>query len=576
VNGRREADNDAIGVTDPETPANSGSEYRNEPIEEEDLPNIIDLDAANAAPLHTDIKVVQSENRSKRRDINTDESDRRRNSPDSEIPQQVDRMLNSFGDAIRAGYGTDMVFKNVISSPELYCNYQITPEGFLRMSKSQRLCIPRSKTNDGKDLRELIIQHFHEVLGHLGYKKTVSSIRSSFFWPEMASDILDYCTTCPQCQALKTGPPTRLQGLHHPLPAPSRPWESIAMDFIGPLPTSHIGEEKFNNLWVIVDRFSSMVHLIPTTTTVTAEQCGRLYLDNVFRLHGLPLSIVSDRDAKFTGAFWKKLHQLLGTDLLMSTAYHPQTDGKTEKTNSTVLQILRNWVNSQGTDWAQHLPRVEFAFNSAEGSSTKQTPFQINYGFSPRHLPPISIDDDVNPQALDYLEGLYHHQAAAQDMIEKSRILQKVRTDHGRIDVEKDTSRFVPGDMVYRLNEGSRGGKGKRKMRARWLGPHRILESLGNNTYLLANVPSRVHPVFNISKLRMHKPNNASKFPNRAKRRPEVVKMGDLNEQIRRIVDHRRSVGRNGKYSFLVEWDGYGYEDRSLLKKEFPLSPPNT
>jgi transposase InsO family protein len=154
------------------------------------------------------------------------------------------------------------------------------------------------------------------------------------------------------------------------------------MDFVGPFPPSH----GFDYLWVIVDKLTSMVRLVPTTTRVTAKELAKLFLDQVWKFHGLPNAIISDRDSKFVSRFWREVYQLLGTKLLMSTAYHPQTDGSSERAIRTVSSILRAFVSSDQTDWSDKLPQAEFAINSTVSVTTGHTPFELNYGYTPSSL----------------------------------------------------------------------------------------------------------------------------------------------------------------------------------------------
>ena len=151
----------------------------------------------------------------------------------------------------------------------------------------------------------------------------------------MSHDIESYCKSCSTCTTSKDAN-SKPTGLLHSLPIPDRLWQSIGMDFMGPLPKLN----NINYLLVIIDQLMSQVHLVPTTTTVTARGVMWLILKEVMRLHGIPESIVSDRDTKFTSIFWKELHRLMGSKLLMSTAFHPQTDGATEQANRSIAQIL--------------------------------------------------------------------------------------------------------------------------------------------------------------------------------------------------------------------------------------------
>src|SRR6202012_2230577 len=150
------------------------------------------------------------------------------------------------------------------------------------------------------------------------------------------------------------------------------------MDFVGPFPEV----EGYNYLWVIVCRLSTYVHLIPTNTSVTASQLAWTYLKEIVRLHGIPESIVSDRDARFTSKFWKELHRMLGSTFLMSTAFHPQTDGVTERANRTIIQIIRASIRPDQKDWVQALPMTEFAINASISATTGLAPFEFQ-GYMP-------------------------------------------------------------------------------------------------------------------------------------------------------------------------------------------------
>jgi transposase InsO family protein len=283
-----------------------------------------------------------------------------------------------------------------------------------------RLCIPNIKVRGGRDgakrnVREMLIAHAHEVIGHMDIYRTSLYLRNLYYWKTLTHDVERYIRSCHLCQTKKTSP-TKQYGRNHPLPIPSSPWEFIAMDFLVNLPSSALGDQKCNALYVVVDTFTKMCHLMPTTTTVKAEGVAKLYFEHIYRLHGLPKGIISDRDTKFTGTFWRTLQKMVGTDLMMSTTDHPHTDGQSERMNRSVLQILRHYVNTNGSDWAQHLPTVEFAINSAVSRSTGKAPFELLYGYLPRSFPPIVFDHD-NPASMNFIEQRMLSQLSAQDAI---------------------------------------------------------------------------------------------------------------------------------------------------------------
>src|SRR6266436_4673779 len=199
-----------------------------------------------------------------------------------------------------------------------------------------------------------------------------------------------------------------MPGLLHQLPIPDAPWMSIAMDFVGPFPKSL----NSNYLWVIVCHLTSQVHLVPIKMTTNTLELAYEFLKNVVRLHGLPKSIVSDRDTKFTSKFWKELHRLLGVKLRLTTAFHPEGDGQAEWMIQNVIQITRASVRPDQRDWVLKVPLTEFAINSSINKSMGYAPFELIYGAMPRMVVDIPHTDlpgveAFAQQALDNLQGTH-------------------------------------------------------------------------------------------------------------------------------------------------------------------------
>ena len=195
----------------------------------------------------------------------------------------------------------------------------------------------------------------------------------------MGADIELFCSLCALCHTTKDSTQKPV-GLLHSLPIPNRPWQSVGLDFMGPLPKS----KGYDYLLVVIDRFTSQVHLLPTTTCATAKAVAWLFFTEIVRLHGMLESIVSDRDPNFTSKFWKELHRLVGTKLLMSTSFHPQMDGAMEWANRSISQVLQALVHNSQNNWAEHCPMVEFTLNSSVSVSMGYTPFELNYGYIPQ------------------------------------------------------------------------------------------------------------------------------------------------------------------------------------------------
>ena len=260
-----------------------------------------------------------------------------------------------------------------------------------------RVVVPNNDT-----LRLKIMQELHDTpaAGHFGFEKTYNLLSREFYWPKMIKNIKDFVASCEICQRFKSG--NKLPaGLLQPLPIPSHNWDQIAMDFIVQLPKTKAG---WDAIVVFVDRLSKQAHFAPTKTTATAPEIAEIFLNQVFRLHGMPSTIVSDRDAKFTSNFWKAFFSLHGTKLKFSTAYHPQTDGQTERTNRTLKQMLSIFCCYKQNDWDKYLAHAEFAYNNSQQTSTKKTPFFLNHGQHPR-TPSTTVKSAV-PAAQDLAETI--------------------------------------------------------------------------------------------------------------------------------------------------------------------------
>ncbi|GJP46783.1 hypothetical protein CLOM_g6026 [Closterium sp. NIES-68] len=226
-------------------------------------------------------------------------------------------------------------------------------------------------------LRQLLLEEYHDVLyaGHFGSNKTLTGIAKHYYWPHMADDVQKFVTSCDTCQRMKSSKQKKA-GLLQPLPVPEQPWQVVSLDFITGLPPTSSGHDA---ILVVIDKFSKMGHFIPTHTTARTEETAQLFVRHIISQHGIPTTLISDRDPKFTSKFWKELMSLLGTKLAMSSAYHPQTDGQTERLNQIVEQLLRAACKDDISKWDLHLPVLEFAYNNATHAATGQTPFFLCY-----------------------------------------------------------------------------------------------------------------------------------------------------------------------------------------------------
>jgi hypothetical protein len=223
-------------------------------------------------------------------------------------------------------------------------------------------------------------------------KKIEDVLAAHFFWPKMRCDMERYVSPCTTCNKAKS----RLNphGLYIPLPVPSVPWKDISMGFVLGLPRTKKGRD---NIFVVVDRFSKMAHFIPCHKSDNASHVADLFFTEIVHFHGVPNTIVLDRDAKFLSHFWRTLWFNLGTKLLFSTTCHPQMDGQTEVVNRTLSTMLWAVLKMNLKLWEECLPHIEFAYNRSIHSTTKVSPFQVVYGFNPHapidllSLPPLEM-----------------------------------------------------------------------------------------------------------------------------------------------------------------------------------------
>nr|KYP69549.1 Retrotransposable element Tf2 [Cajanus cajan] len=222
--------------------------------------------------------------------------------------QLVDSFLVARRDAIGQGIGGE---------------FTLGVDGVLRFKN--RVCVPSDPT-----LRCLILEEGHgsKLSFHPGATKMYQDLRKIFWWPRMKKDIAAFVSACLVCQKAKIEH-QKPSGLLQPLSIPEWKWDSISMDFVVALPRTRRGHDS---IWVIVDRLTKSAHFLPINIRYSLERLARLYINEIVRLHGIPSSIVSDRDPRFTSRFWESLQRALGTQLRLSLAYHPQTDGQTERT----------------------------------------------------------------------------------------------------------------------------------------------------------------------------------------------------------------------------------------------------
>ncbi|GBG83168.1 hypothetical protein CBR_g36784 [Chara braunii] len=414
------------------------------------------------------------------------------------------------------------------------------------------------------------VAEFHDqaVAGHMGFHKTLARVSRLYVWPKRKDFVKDYVAECPTCHEVNSANHLPY-GLLQPLPIPEGRWQSISMDFIGPLrPPTPRG---YDAILVVVERFTKCARFVPCRYAISAREVADIVFDRVVRDHGLPLSIISDRDPRFTSRFWRQLHEVYGTQLRFSSSYHPQTDGHTEIMNRTLGDILRKIVRDD-QQWDLHLAHAEIAYNHAVSPATGMLPYYCDLGYHPRvrvdFLRPSQMHPDTNCPALDdWVAHMTSIMKTTHEHIAASQTRMAVRANRSRMDHP-----FKVGhDLFIDARHVQLEADTLRKFRRRFFGPCRILKAVSCDTSsspvsFRVKLPdylrqARVHDVYHVSLLRpYHRP--SERFAGRLYERPPPIMVDGHEEFLVSDIIGRRVTDDNPPHvEFLVRWKGYPDEE---------------
>lgn len=319
------------------------------------------------------------------------------------------------------------------------------------------------------------------------------------------------------------------------------------MDFIEGLPLS----EGHDMILVIVCRLTKMALFIPTYKTATSIDLAKLFLRNVFSKHGVPQDIVSDRGRHFVSNFWSSLCDHLRIKSNLSTAYHPETDGQTERVNQILEQYLRFYVNYEQDDWVSLLPLAEFAYNNTSHSATGVSPFFANKGYNPQFEVSVSHISSFAAEAM--VTSFSELNTHLQDQIGIAIKQYATATESRRLPIPP----FAPGDLVWLDARNIKTLRPSKKLDNRRLGPFKILSEVSSHARKL-ELPltlKRIHPVFHVSLLEPDFPNP---FPLRSEPPPIPILLGnDLEYEVQQVLNSKRANRAGAKLVYLVQWKGY-------------------
>lgn len=454
---------------------------------------------------------------------------------------------------------TSNIMSELKNDPE-FKEYLKDPKGDFRVQDGllyfqDKLCIPKG------EIRLKLLHDYHATpsAGHLGVNKTRNRLQHLYYWKDLRQTVEDYVSSCRTCQKTKSRNHKPF-GFLKPIEPPMTKWETVTMDFILPLPRTKNGNEGILNL---VDKLSKMIRLIPIDINISAPEVAYKFKQHVYRNHGLPSKIISDRDSIFMSKFWKTLFKSLGTKIAPSSAYHPQTDGQTEISNRKVEEMIRAFANFRKDNWDEHLVDFEVAINSAINSTTLCSPFYLNYGLHPRTIPLEALASN-NPSVDEFLKSTRESSKFAHERIliqnkKMAAYANKKRKDH--------TFKVADKVLLSTKNISLEDGSGSRKLHPKFCGPFKITEKINEVTFRLAlSDPMKakgIHDAFHASLLKPYNEDTFDRYDNPLP--PVLLKDASEEYEVEKILSTKRI---RGKPHYLVKWKGYGDHENTWQNEQ--------
>ena len=444
---------------------------------------------------------------------------------------------------------TDPAFRHELSNSwrRRLTRFTVT-EGKLWMREEggdMRQCVPMGPE------REVVMREYHDTLvgGHAGVGKMYGAMRLNFFWPKMLASVSRYVRRCDSCQRNKAVTATP-RAPAQPLPTPHRPWATISMDYMD-LPMTTSGHDC---VLTVVDAFSNMAHFIPTTRSVNTEGTVDLLLNSVVRLHGVPSDIVSDRDSRFTSAVWTGLWERMGTTLRMSTAHRPQSDGRSERSNRTIQQHLRAFVNASASDWdaPATLSLIELGINYRINPTTGVSPFQAVQGYNP--CIPATLEHPHPPMATPSVPSVsarFEELKRVWGEVKAHTLEAQQRQREAHPSPLMAQPSFPVGTRVL-LSTANYPSLRLDKLHSPFVGPFKVLARPSVATAILELPPTwRMHNNINIQSLKeYHEPPPAAEPPGPV----GTTSSGELLWRVEEVLGERK---RRGRTQFKVRWRGF-------------------
>ncbi|KAJ5134995.1 retrovirus polyprotein [Penicillium bovifimosum] len=404
------------------------------------------------------------------------------------------------------------------------------------------------EVSDQDDLRARLLDEMHRqpLVAHPGIEKLKKLVSARYHWHGWASDIKRYVDNCLICKRTKAWR-DKTPGLLHPIENPNRPWEHLTMDFRS-FPKDKNG---FDAVFVIVYRLSKRPVSIPCHKETTAKKMARLFINNVIRITGIPVSIISDRGGQFISEFWTEFCRILGIERRLSSAHHPETDGQSEIANQYMAQRLCPYIEHNQDDWSDYLPMVDFAASILPQETTRKSPFFVERGYEPV----MSFDwrdrstlTENEQEASDMLARLHEIWNETKEQATHSQGRQAQQANRHRREVDFDV-----GDLVFVTTKDWLKDRPSRKLSDVASGPYKIIKKEGFSFKLDLPPSIKVHPVFHASKLR--KASTTEPLRGQHSDHPPPIQVGETDEwEVEKILDAKL---RYRKLVYRVQWLGH-------------------
>ena len=399
-----------------------------------------------------------------------------------------------------------------------------------------------------------IVKLYHDPpsMGHPGIQKTYELVKREFIWDQMRTFVTKYVQGCAKCQVSKVNThPTKPGLVPIPHSGDTRPFRVITMDHITGLPLSN----GYDSILNVVDHdVSKAAIMIPCKETDGSRETARQLRDHVYCRFGLPAKVISDRGPKFAAKSFRELHKLLGIETALTTAYHPQSDGQTERVNQEIDLALRIYCANDPNSWADHLAQFEFAHNQRTHSVTGKSPFELLYGYQPEAIGTVRRQPK-HPSTDERLQELHRCRENSIAAHAQAAAIMLRRHPVGKIP-------FKLGDKVLLEGTNLKLPYPYRKLAPKREGPFEIIEVMGPVTFKL-KLPKqwKIHPVFHANLLTPYR-TTKEHGPDYIRPPPDIIE-GEEEYEVEAILNHRIRGQRNKRYEYFLAWKGQDATENS-------------